>query len=186
MYFEETGLPWVLPSPNMPTVETAVVYPGQCLLEGTNLSEGRGTTRPFELCGAPWFDAQALVARLNAARLPGAAFRAAWFVPTFQKHAGLECGGVQMHVTDRHAFQSVRASLALLAACRELSGGAFAWRTDTYEFVSDPIAFDLLFGSSRERLALEEGTPWRDIAAVWEPEERAFAERRRAFLSYPD
>lgn len=186
MYFEETGLPWVLPSPNMPTVDTAVVYPGQCLLEGTNLSEGRGTTRPFELCGAPWFDAHALAARLNDELLPGAGFRPAWFVPTFQKHAGRDCGGAQMHVTDRNALQPVRASLALLAACRELSGDAFAWRTETYEFVSDPIAINLLFGSSRERLALEASTPWRDIAALWEPEERAFAERRRPFLSYPE
>jgi len=185
MYFEETGLPWVLPSPNMPTVETAVVYPGQCLLEGTNLSEGRGTTRPFEFCGAPWLDAPALAARLNGEGLPGVAFRAAGFVPTFQKHAGRDCGGVQMHVTDRAAFQPVRTSLALLAACRALSGDNFRWRTEPYEFVADPIAIDLLFGRSRERLALEAGTPWRDIAAVWESEETAFAERRQPFLMYP-
>jgi uncharacterized protein YbbC (DUF1343 family) len=186
MCFEDTGLPWVLPSPNMPTVETAVVYPGQCLLEGTNLSEGRGTTRPFELCGAPWLDAPALAARLNGEGLPGAAFRAAWFVPTFQKHAGRDCGGVQMHVTDRAAFQPVRTSLALLAACRALSGDHFRWRTEPYEFVADPIAIDLLFGSSRERLALETGAPWRDIAQAWAPEEKTFAERRRPFLMYPE
>lgn len=186
MWFEDTGLPWVLPSPNMPTVDTAVVYPGQCLLEGTNLSEGRGTTRPFELCGAPWLDAQALATRLNAEGLPGVVFRAAWFQPTFQKHAGRDCAGVQMHVTDRAAFQSVRASLALLEATRALSGEQFAWRTEPYEFVAHPIAVDLLFGSGRERLGLEAGTPWRELAAHWEAEEAAFAERRRTFLLYPD
>lgn len=186
MEFEATGLPWVLPSPNMPTVDTAVVYPGQCLLEGTNLSEGRGTTRPFELCGAPWVDAPALAARLNAAGLPGVAFRAAWFQPTFQKHAGQGCGGVQMHVTDRAAFQPVRAALPVLAAFREMSGGRFAWRTEPYEFVSDPIAVDLLFGSGRERLGLEAGAPWRDLAATWVPEEKDFAERRRPYLLYDE
>src|SRR5262249_36094595 len=105
MYFEETSLPWVLPSPNMPTVETALVYPGQCLLEGTNLSEGRGTTRPFELCGAPWLDGSVVAARLNREELPGVIFRAASFQPTFQKYAGRQCGGVQLHVIDRRAFQ---------------------------------------------------------------------------------
>jgi uncharacterized protein YbbC (DUF1343 family) len=186
MGFEDTGLPWVLPSPNMPTVDTAFVYPGQCLLEGTNLSEGRGTTKPFELCGAPWVDAQALAARLNAEQLPGVAFRAAWFQPTFQKHAGRDCGGVQMHVTDRALFQPVRAGLAVLAAFRAHAGEQFAWRTDTYEFVSDPIAVDLLIGSGRERKALESGVPWRDIAAAWAKEEANFAARRRPFLLYPE
>jgi uncharacterized protein YbbC (DUF1343 family) len=186
MGFEDIGLPWVLPSPNMPTVDTAFVYPGQCLLEGTNLSEGRGTTKPFELCGAPWVDAQALAARLNAEELPGVAFRAAWFQPTFQKHAGRDCGGVQMHVTDRAVFQPVRAGLAVLAAFRAHSGEQFAWRTDTYEFVSDPIAVDLLFGSGRERKALESGVPWHDIAATWAEEEANFAMRRRPFLLYPE
>jgi len=186
MGFEDTGLPWVLPSPNMPTVDTAVVYPGQCLLEGTNLSEGRGTTKPFELCGAPWVDAPALAARLNSETLPGVGFRAAWFTPTFQKHAGRDCGGVQMHVTDRATFQPVRATLAVLEAFRALSGGQFAWRTDTYEFVSDPIAVDLLLGSGRERAALEAGVPWREIALAWSAEEAEFAARRRPFLLYAD
>jgi uncharacterized protein YbbC (DUF1343 family) len=185
MWFEDTGLPWVLPSPNMPTVDTAVVYPGQCLLEGTNLSEGRGTTKPFELCGAPWVDAQSLAARLNAQRIPGAAFRAAWFQPTFQKHAGRDCGGVQLHVTDRAAFQPARATVAVLEAFRALSQGQFAWRTETYEFVSDPIAVDLLFGSGRERTALDAGVPWQEIVASWAEEEAAFAERRQPFLMYP-
>jgi uncharacterized protein YbbC (DUF1343 family) len=185
MYFEETGLPWVLPSPNMPTVDTAVVYPGQCLVEGTNLSEGRGTTRPFELCGAPWLDSATLARRLNAEALPGIIFRPAWLQPTFQKHAGKPCGAVQMHVTDRRGFQPVRTSLMMLAVMRELSGEHFKWRTETYEFVSDPIAIDLLFGSDRERLALEAGHNWRDIAEAWRPEETAFEKLREPFLFYP-
>src|SRR6185312_10837944 len=159
MGWSETGLPWVLPSPNMPTPETAVVYPGQCLLEGTNLSEGRGTTRPFELCGAPWLDGQIIATDLNREKLPGVTFRAASFQPTFQKHAGIECGGVQLHVTDRRHFEPARTSLALLALFRKYSGDNFKWRTETYEFVSNPIAIDLLFGSDRERNAIEAGHP---------------------------
>src|SRR5439155_1005400 len=107
-YFDATGLPWVLPSPNMPTLDTALVYPGQCLLEGTNLSEGRGTTRPFELCGAPWIDARKLAGRLNDEKLPGVHFRPVRFQPTFHKYAGQACGGVQLHVTHRDGFQPVR------------------------------------------------------------------------------
>ncbi len=183
-YFDETGLPWVLPSPNMPTLDTAIVYPGQCLIEGTNLSEGRGTTRPFEICGAPWLDAAKLARRMNDEKLPGVHFRAVWFRPTFQKHAGEDCGGVQLHVTDRATFQPVRTSLALLAAMREMSGANFAWRTEIYEFVRDPIAIDLLFGSARERKLLEAGRPWRDVLREWEREEPAFAHRRHTSFLY--
>jgi len=184
MHFGETGLPWVLPSPNMPTLDTALVYPGQCLIEGTNLSEGRGTTRPFEICGAPWLDPARLAAKLNSEDLPGVVFRPAWFRPTFQKFAGQDCGGVQIHVIDRAAFRPVCTGLAVLAAMRDLSGTRFAWRTREYEFVTDRPAIDLLFGNARERLALEAGERWRDIAAAWEPEEAAFRERRQPFLLY--
>ncbi len=183
-FFDETGLPWVLPSPNMPTLDTALVYPGQCLIEGTNLSEGRGTTRPFELCGAPWLDAAKLAQRLNGEKLPGAHFRPAWFRPTFQKHQGQDCGGVQIHVTDRRTFQPVRTSLALLAAVREMSGDKFHWRTEIYEFVKNPIAIDLLFGSGRERQLLESGRPWREVLSAWTQEEGAFADRRHMELMY--
>jgi uncharacterized protein YbbC (DUF1343 family) len=176
--FEQTGLPWVLPSPNMPTVETAFVYPGQCLIEGTNLSEGRGTTRPFELCGAPWIDSRALVRRLEQEELAGVRFRPAWFRPTFQKFAGQTCGGVQLHVTDRQTFRPVRTGLAVLAALRELSGKHFAWRTEVYEFVADKPAIDLLFGSDRERLGLEAGMSVRELARAWEAEEEAFRRLR--------
>jgi uncharacterized protein YbbC (DUF1343 family) len=183
-YFDETGLPWVLPSPNMPTLDTAIVYPGQCLIEGTNLSEGRGTTRPFEICGAPWLDGTKLALRMNGEKLPGVHFRGVAFRPTFQKHAGKDCGGVQLHVTDRKTFQSVRTSFALLAAMREMSGDQFAWRTEIYEFVKDPIAIDLLFGSSRERKHLEAKQPWRDLLPAWEREEQLFAQRRHMTLLY--
>ena len=184
MSFEETCLPWVMPSPNMPTLDTAWVYPGQCLVEGTNISEGRGTTRPFELCGAPWLDAEQLADRLRQERLRGVAFRPAWFRPTFHKFSGQTCGGVQIHVLDRAAFQPVRTSLALLAALRDLSGARFDWRRETYEFVSDRLAIDLLFGSPRERLALEQGTPAGEIATTWVDEEEAFRRRRHEFLLY--
>jgi len=183
-YFDATGLPWVLPSPNMPNLDTAIVYPGQCLIEGTNLSEGRGTTRPFEICGAPWLDAGKLASKMNAEKLAGVTFRPAWFRPTFQKHAGKDCGGVQLHVTDRTAFRPVRTSLALLATMREMSGELFAWRTEVYEFVTKPIAIDLLFGSDRERTQIEAGRPWREIAAAWESEEQAFDHRRHAVWMY--
>jgi uncharacterized protein YbbC (DUF1343 family) len=184
MHFEQTRLPWVLPSPNMPTPDTAFVYPGMCLIEGTNLSEGRGTTRPFELCGAPWVNPGELATRLGAEQLPGVRFRPAHFRPTFQKFAGVDCGGVQLHVTDRDAFRPVRTGLAVLAHMRELSGLRFAWRTEEYEFVSDRPAIDLLFGSDRERRALEAGAPWRDIARAWEAEEAAFRAARESFLLY--
>lgn len=185
LYYEETGLPWVLPSPNMPTVDTAVVYPGGCLLEGTNLSEGRGTTRPFEICGAPWLPARGLAERLTAAKLPGVLFRPLTYRPTFQKHAGVDCGGVQIHVTDRRIFQPLRAVYALLDAARRLGGADFQWRTEIYEYVTHPIAIDLLFGSSRERLALEQGVAWQDATAAWEPEEKDFRRRREEILLYP-
>lgn len=183
-YFADTGLPWVLPSPNMPTPDTALVYPGQCLLEGTNLSEGRGTTRPFEICGAPWLEAGKLARRMNGEKLPGVTFRPVWFRPTFQKFAGQDCGGIQMHVTDRACFRPVRTSLALLAAMREMSGDKFAWRTETYEFVRHPIAIDLLFGSDRERSHLEAKRPLTELHDAWRKEESSFLQRRHTALLY--
>ena len=179
-----TGLPWVFPSPNMPTPETALVYPGMCLLEGTNLSEGRGTTRPFELFGAPWLDGARLAADLAAARLQGVAFRPASFVPTWDKHAGVRCHGVELFVTDPARFRPFRAGLACVIAARAQAPAQFRWRTEPYEFVADVPAFDLLCGSARERLAIEAGAGWRDLAAAFEGEERAFARRRAPFLRY--
>lgn len=183
MHFGDTGLPWVLPSPNMPTRDTAIVYPGGCLLEGTQLSEGRGTTRPFEIFGAPSLDGAALAARVG--RIEGAILRPLSFEPTFQKHAKQTCGGVQLHVTDAHTFRSYAAYLRIIAAARELMPD-FAWRHDPYEFVTDRPAFDLLTGGdearraidARDRAALETSIT-RDATAVGE-----FAVTREPWLIY--
>src|SRR5512137_108729 len=136
-YFDKTGLPWVMPSPNMPTLDTAIVYPGLCLVEATNLSEGRGTTRPFELVGAPWLDGEALADRLNAHRLPGCRFRSTRFVPKFNKHAGATCGGVEWHVTDRNVARPLETGVMLLAEVRAMHPSQLAWRSEPYEFVAD-------------------------------------------------
>jgi len=181
----EAGLPWVFPSPNMPTPETALVYPGMCLLEGTNLSEGRGTTRPFELFGAPWLDAHRLAADLAAERLPGVAFRPASFVPTWDKHAGVRCHGVELHVRDPAAFRPFLTGVACVLHARAQAPGAFRWRTEAYEFVEGVPAFDLLCGSDRERRGIEAGLSLRELARAWAPEARAFARRRRPHLCYP-
>lgn len=183
-YWDETGLPWIAPSPNMPTLDTALVYPGGCLFEGTNLSEGRGTTRPFELVGAPWLDARSLAARLTALELPGVVARPVVFVPAFHKHAQQACGGVHLHVVDRAAFRPVLTGLAVVAAARSLAPDAFRWRTEPYEFVADRLAFDLLAGGVDWRQSLERGADPREIARDWSAHERAFAESAEAALLY--
>ncbi|HEX2448731.1 MAG TPA: DUF1343 domain-containing protein, partial [Methyloceanibacter sp.] len=147
MYWDETGLPWVMPSPNMPTLDTAIVYPGTVLFEGTMLSEGRGTTRPFELIGAPWIDGEELASRMNAIGLEGAHFRPAIFEPTFQKHARATCGGVQIHVTERNAFEPVKAGVALMRECNEMAPDRFAWRPPPYEYEHGKMPIDILAGS---------------------------------------
>ncbi len=182
--FRETGLPWVLPSPNMPTPETALVYPGTCLVEGTNLSEGRGTTRPFELLGAPWLDGHRLAEDLARERLPGVLFRPASFVPTWDKHAGVRCHGVELFPTDPARFRPFRTALACVLHARAQDPDRFAWRSEPYEFVSDVPAFDLLCGSAREREAIEAGATLSDMSAALAPEERAFARRRAPHLRY--
>ncbi len=183
-YFDGTGLPWVLPSPNMPTVETALVYPGQCLLEGTNVSEGRGTTRPFEIFGAPFIDGYALAEQLARESLPGVGFRPLSFRPTFHKFAGQVCGGVQVHVTERLRFRPYRTGVAILRALRRLGGDAFHWRTEPYEFVADRPAIDLLAGGPEIRVGVDEQRPLDELAQTWLAAEQAFAERRRASLLY--
>ncbi|HET6437552.1 MAG TPA: DUF1343 domain-containing protein [Anaeromyxobacter sp.] len=180
----ETGLPWVFPSPNMPTPQTALVYPGTCLFEGTNLSEGRGTTRPFELMGAPWLDAHRLAEDLRGERLPGVAFRPVSFVPTWDKHAGARCHGVELFVTDGARFRPFRTGLACVLHARRQDPGRFSFRTEPYEFVQDRLAFDLLCGSDRERRALEAGASLAELTGPLAAEERAFERRRRAFLLY--
>ena len=157
--------PFVMPSPNMPTYETALVYPGGCLLEGTNLSDGRGTTRPFEITGAPWIDGAALASEFNAARLPGVVARAVTFIPTFHKHARQVCGGVQVHVVDPSAFRPVRAYALLIALAHGQDSSRFRFRTERYEFIDDKPAFDLLTGSERGREAILAGALPADVAA---------------------
>jgi uncharacterized protein YbbC (DUF1343 family) len=156
--------PFVLPSPNMPTELTALVYPGGCLLEGTNLSEGRGTTRPFEIVGAPWIDGQALARDLAATGLPGFVARPLTFRPTFQKHAGAICGGVQIHPSDEGAFRPVATYAALIALARAQDPARFRFRTEKYEYVDDLPALDLLFGSPEAREAMEAGAPAGELA----------------------
>ncbi len=172
------------PSPNMPTVATARVYPGMCLVEGTNLSEGRGTTRPFEYVGFPGVDPAAAADLLNHEDLPGVDFLPVTFRPTFQKHANRSCGGVMVVPRDA-TFRPVRTGLAVLVACRLRLGGQFQWRTKPYEFVADIPAIDLLFGSDRERTAIDAGATWQDIAGAWNDEEAAFAARRAPHLMAP-
>ena len=179
MRYAETGLPWVMPSPNMPTVDTALVYPGMCLVEGSELSEGRGTTRPFETVGAPWVDAPALAARLNAMGLPGVRFRPTWFTPTFSKHAGKACAGVQLHVTDRDAFRPVRTGLAVLKALHDQHPEDFAF------LPGEPPFFDRLAGVGDLRAAIERGDTLEAIEARWQPGLSAFEALRRQHLLYP-
>ena len=184
MWFDQTGLPWVMPSPNMPTLETATVYPGQCLLEGTMLSEGRGTTRPFELFGHPDLDAVALKNVLTEMPLEGVAFRLASFKPMFQKHAHSICRGLQIHVTDRHDFRSIKVSLSILSASLRLMGESFRWREKAYEFVDDIAAIDLLLGNESVRLALESGEDPRQIVSQMESERETFEALRAEHLRY--
>lgn len=162
-YYDQTGLPWVMPSPNMPTLDTAIVYPGMCLLEGTNLSEGRGTTRPFELFGAPYIDGFRLSQRLSDMDLPGASFRPTVITPAFHKHAGQPCGAIQLHVLDRQEFLPLRTGLAVLVATRELWPDDFSWRTQVYEFRDDVPAIDLLTGRESVREAIDRGCCLDDV-----------------------
>jgi len=175
MRFEDTGLPWVLPSPNMPTPETAMVYPGQVLLEGTNLSEGRGTTRPFELFGAPWIQGREWTDALNALRLPGVVFREAWFTPSFSKHRGELCGGSQIHVTDPSRFRPVVTTLRILETARRLYPGRLTFQGPT---------FDRLLGTASVRPLLESGGDLAPVLARIESDLKAFETLRQPHLLY--
>ena len=181
MRFEQTSLPWVAPSPNMPTLDTARVYPGGCLIEGTELSEGRGLTRPFEVWGAPGLDGRALAERCA---IDGAVLRATTFTPTFHKHSGEVCGGVQVHVTDVDRFAPYAAYIALLACSKELLGDAFCWRERAYEFVEDIPAIDLLSGGPELREAIDAGVGVDDVLAAEREGAAAFAAAREAWLLY--
>jgi uncharacterized protein YbbC (DUF1343 family) len=185
-YFDDTGLPWVLPSPNLPTLDGAVVYPGQVLLEGTNLSEGRGTTRPFELCGAPFIDPVRIKELLKEEPLPGVIFREVSFEPTFHKWAGELCQGFQLHVTDRQAFKPYYTTLALLRAVRHLYPEQFAWRLPPYEYENERLPIDLLTGDAAIREGLDKGVPVKQLEAAWQGELAGFVEARQEYLLYKD
>jgi len=174
-WLDETGLPWVIPSPNMPTLDTATVYPGQVLIEGTNVSEGRGTTRPFELFGAPWIDGYALVGRLNALELAGVQFREAWFTPAFSKFAGEMCGGAQVHVTDRGRYRPFETALHVIKTIREMYPEKFEFHVEY---------FDRVAGTPKIREALEHGDGVAEIVRSYEAGLKAFAAERQAYLLY--
>ena len=179
-WYDQTGLPWVGPSPNLPALDSVTLYPGTCLIEGTNLSEGRGTTRPFELIGAPWIDPFQLAGELERRRLPGwVDFRPAYFTPTFSKHAQAVCGGVQIYILDREAARPVELGLHLLHALRGLAPDAFAWREGDSRFF-----IDLLLGSDRPRRSLDAGAEVAEVMSGWIEEIEAFERRRRPFLLY--
>ena len=150
MWFDQTGLPWVMPSPNMPTLDTATVYPGMCLLEATNISEGRGTTRPFEIFGAPFIDAERLCGELNELRLPGVFFRENYFQPTFQKFAGEVCGGAQIHVFDRNIYRSFQTGVEIVRCIRRLYPESFAWKQPPYEYEYEKLPIQILLGGPAE------------------------------------
>jgi uncharacterized protein YbbC (DUF1343 family) len=184
MYADQTGLPWVMPSPNMPTLDTAIVYPGTVLFEGIMLSEGRGTTRPFELVGAPWIEAERFARDMNALGLTGVHFRPAVFEPTFQKHAKQACGGCQIHVIARHLFKPVLVGVALAAMFRRTNPSKFAWRQPPYEYEHDKMPIDILAGSDTLRTQIEADVPAAEIAASWRADEDAFRTVREKFLLY--
>jgi uncharacterized protein YbbC (DUF1343 family) len=184
MLWEAAELPFVAPSPNMPTMDTARVYPGGCLIEGTNLSEGRGTTRPFEWVGAPFLDGPRLARALERRGLPGVRFRGIGFEPAFHKWKGRRCGGVQVHVTDANRFKPVATYLALLAEARKQAPRHFKWRKPPYEFERRKLPIDLLGGGPSMRQAVERGAPLRRLEASWRRDLARFARARRPFLLY--
>jgi len=183
-WMDDTDAPWVLPSPNMPTLDTATVFPGTVHLEGTQMSEGRGTTRPFELVGAPYIDPEAYGRRLNALGLPGVYFRPTVFQPTFQKHGGRSCGGVQIHVRDRDAFEPVKAGLAVVKIAYEMYAGEFKWKQPPYEYVFDKNPFDVIAGTSALREAIESGRSLDEMEESWRAGTEAFRRQREKYLLY--
>jgi uncharacterized protein YbbC (DUF1343 family) len=184
MWHDQTGVPWVLPSPNMPTIDTATVYPGLVFVEGTNVSEGRGTTRPFETIGAPFVDPYELAAVLQGQGLPGVHFRPLYFQPTFHKCAGQTCGGIQMHVTDRTAFKPVITGISVVSAIRGLWPAHFEWKQPPYEYVFDKLPFDVIAGTGKVRELIEAGAEPAEIEAGWVDGLERFARLRDTYLLY--
>ena len=184
LYFDDTEIPWIMPSPNMPTLDTAIVYPGTVLFEGTMVSEGRGTTRPFELIGAPWIDGTDLATRLNRLGLNGVYFREAGFEPTFQKYAKEPCEGCQIHVTSRREFEPVKAGVAIMRETYALGDGRFKWREPPYEYEHDKMPIDILAGSTQLREQIEGQVPVEAIAESWRAGVKTFEDAREPYLLY--
>ena len=183
-YYDETDAPWIIPSPNLPTVDGAIVYPGTVLIEGTMVSEGRGTTRPFELIGALYADAPDVAEYLHHLHLPGVHFRPHSFLPTFQKHAGQICHGVQIHVWSRQEFKPVLTGVAVIKAYHDLYPQDFQWKEPPYEYELTRLPFDVIAGTKRLREQIEGHVTCEEIAASWRLDEDAFAQRRQACLLY--
>jgi len=183
-FFEDTGLPWIMTSPNMPSVDTAIVYSGMCLLEGTNVSEGRGTTRPFEIFGAPWIDPYRLRDALERFQLEGVRFRPLYFRPTFHKYHQQLCGGAQLHVTDRRIFRPVRTALCILWVLLREYAASFRWKEPPYEFVTDRLPIDVLIGNSWVREDLENGVAPERIEEKWRLSLEQFGKKRGNYLLY--
>ncbi len=184
MWGDETGLPWILPSPNIPTVDTCVVFPATVHVEGTELSEGRGTTKPFELNGAPFIDPYDWVDALDAFKFEGVRFRHVFFRPTFQKCAEQTCGGVQIHVTDREAFTPVIVGIAMIKTAYDLYTEHFEWKRDPYEYVFDQNPFDVVCGTDKIRKAIEEGVALNELELSWSGGLRDFEQARQRYLIY--
>jgi uncharacterized protein YbbC (DUF1343 family) len=184
LWFDETDARWVMPSPNMPTLDSATIFPGTVYLEGTQISEGRGTTRPFEIVGAPYVESAGFARHLEGLGLPGVKFRPTNFVPTFQKHAGKSCGGVQIHVLDREIFKPVLSGIAIVKACFDLYGEQFRWKEPPYEYVFDKNPFDVIAGSGVLREAIESGESLESIDASWREGVELFEKLRSGFLIY--
>ena len=184
-YFDDLDLRWIPPSPNVPVVDTAVVYPGMCLLEGTNLSEGRGTTRPFETFGAPWLKAWDLAGKLNDLGLPGAHFRPVQFQPTFQKHAGEICEGCFLHVVDRRSFEPVLTAFAIIRACASIGGNNFQWKQPPYEYETTKRPIDILLGRKGLAEQIIGATPLNELRQSLVQDAAAFEPARKAASLYP-
>jgi len=184
LWYDDTDGPWVLPSPNIPTVDSTIVFPGTVHLEGTLMSEGRGTTRPFELVGAPYINAEDFAAALSSLDLPGLYFRSCVFVPTFQKHGGQACGGVQIHVLDRQTFEPVITGVAIVKTAFDIYGENFRWKDPPYEYEYDRNPFDLISGTSALREAIERGDSLEQIESSWRDPLKEFQSKRERFLLY--
>lgn len=184
MFFNDTGLRWTMPSPNMPALSTAFVYPGMCLLEGTNISEGRGTTRPFEIFGAPWLDAFTTASVLEKKRLAGVSFRPISFIPTFQKYKHQLCGGLHIHVLNRKKFNPVTTGIEIIKTVRNMYPRHFKWRRPPYEFEKKKMPFDILVGNEWIRKSIETNKSVSSMTVKWQRDLHSFARRRKKYLLY--